>query len=188
MFSRSVHLYCAVLLLLSIWRNVLWSRRSETDEKRHSPQGSLSIINYGRCPNLWYVFEDLQFEASCCIWRNSWFWTEGWRRRPAMSRGHVCLMALVMVNQAPTRAAIYEGGRRETCRHQNRMNNSASVSEFWKGDDVHLSCICIARQNNLSAITIINIPWPSYAAERSWLQKSQTDVTALRFTYSELPI
>ncbi len=47
------------------------------------------------------------------LWRNSWFSTEGWRRRPAMSRGHVCLMALVKVNQAHARAVTYERRRQE---------------------------------------------------------------------------
>lgn len=62
---------------------------------------------------LWALSITADAQASCCIWRNSWFWTEGWRRRPAMSRGHVCLMALVKVNQAHAWAAIYEWRRQE---------------------------------------------------------------------------
>lgn len=129
MFNRSVRLYCAALILLSIWSNLLWSHRGECDEQRHSPRGSLtrSIISYERCPDMWCVFEALQFEASCCIWRNSWFWTEGWRRRQVISRGHVCLMTLVKVNQTHGLQWMKGGGS-----HQTRMNNSAPVSEFWE--------------------------------------------------------
>lgn len=77
------------------------------------------------------------------FWHNCWFWTECWRR-PAISRNdrrrnpkwrssahHVCLTTLAKVNQTHGLQYMKEG-RRDPHSHQTRMNNSASVSEFWK--------------------------------------------------------
>lgn len=146
-------LCCAVIVIDLKKKTYFWSRRGEIDKQRHSPQSSLSIINYEGFPNLWYFWRlaSLGFLLFFFFfyWHNSWFWTEGWRRRPAISLSerhrnpkwksrarHVCLMALAKVNQAHGLQYMKEG-RRDPHSHQTRMNNSASVSKFWK----EMTCI-----------------------------------------------
>lgn len=108
-------LLCCAVFVIDLKKTYFWSRRGEIDKQRHSPQSSLGIINYEGFPNLWCFWRlaSLGFLLFFFFyWRNCWFWTEGWRRRPAIfsqwethrnpkwkSRArHVCLMALAKVN------------------------------------------------------------------------------------------